>query len=168
MESQKGAGIMLIELPIIWIVVINIVLWGAIHMGIAYFATILPEKMIKTDSKWFEEKDWERGGKIYEDVFKIKKWKEILPDGSALFKQGFRKKRMQRMDKDYLKRFVLEVCRAEMAHWIVILFSPIFFIWNWWWAGIIMIVYAFIANMPCILAQRYNRIRLRRLLRAKS
>jgi glycosyl-4,4'-diaponeurosporenoate acyltransferase len=43
------------------------------------------------------------------------------------------------------------------------LFSPVFFVWNIWWVGIVMIVYAMLANMPCIMIQRYNRIRLKRV-----
>ena len=87
------------------------------------------------------------------------------PNGAALFKKGFRKKRMTSLNKEYLDRFILEVCRAELAHWVVILSSPVFFICNYWWAGFIMIAYAFAANLPCILAQRYNRIRFRMILR---
>ncbi|MCF7734052.1 MAG: hypothetical protein K9N23_20380 [Akkermansiaceae bacterium] len=36
--------------------------------------------------------------------------------------------------------------------------------WNSWWADAVMAAYAIAANLPCILAQRYNRLRLRRLL----
>ena len=32
------------------------------------------------------------------------------------------------------------------------------------WADLIMVVYAVSANLPCILAQRYNRARIQRLL----
>lgn len=155
---------MLIELPIIWTIIINILLWLAIHLTIAYIATILPSGLINVESPIYREWNWEKGGMIYEKYFRIRMWKELLPDGSALFKKGFRKKRMVTVSREYIEKFIIEVCRAEMAHWIVILCSPVFFIWNPLWAGIVMILYAIAANMPCILAQRYNRIRLRRLL----
>lgn len=155
---------MLIELPIFWTILINILLWLSIHLTIAYLATILPSGLINIDSTVFREWNWEKGGRFYEKYFRIRLWKELLPDGSALFKKGFRKKRMVSASPEYINRFIIEVCRAEMAHWIVILCSPVFFIWNPLWAGIVMIFYAIAANMPCILAQRYNRIRLRRLL----
>ncbi len=159
---------MLIEAPVIWIIIIDFVLWFIIHMSVAYAATALPERYINVRASLYKERDWERGGLLYEKLFKIKKWKEILPDGSALFKKGFRKKRMNTRSREYFERFILETCRAEAAHWIVILFSPIFFIWNYWQAGIVMIIYAFFANLPCIMAQRYNRIRFRRLLKARG
>lgn len=140
-------------------------MWFLIHMSVAYFITLVPERFINVRSWLYKQRNWEKDGIIYEQVFRIKSWKELLPDGSALFKKGFKKKRMVSLTKEYLEKFILEVCRAEMVHWIVILFSPVFFIWNWWWVGIIMIIYAIIANLPCILAQRYNRIRFRKLLK---
>lgn len=155
---------MLIVLPEIWIIIIDIVLWFIIHMSVAYIATILPLNNLNTNSWLLKERKWEKSGKIYEEIFQIKKWKELLPDGSALFKKGFRKKRMTSSNPEYLQKFIIETGRAEIVHWIVILFSPVFFIWNYPWAGWVMIAYAIIANMPCILAQRYNRIRLKKLL----
>ncbi len=125
---------------------------------------MLPAKFINPNYWLFRKRKWENEGDFYEIYFKIKTWKEILPDGSALFKKGFRKKRLTTTNADYIYQFILEVCRAEAVHWIVILLSPVFFIWNYWWAGIIMIIYAFVANLPCIFAQRYNRIRFKRLL----
>jgi glycosyl-4,4'-diaponeurosporenoate acyltransferase len=88
-----------------------------------------------------------------------------LPDGAALFKEGFEKKRLKETNMEYLNWFMRETCRAELTHWIVFLFGPLFFIWNLWWVGIVMILYASLANMPCIITQRYNRIRLRRISR---
>ena len=125
--------------------------------------TVLPDKYINTEFWLFKEFRWEKNGKLYESVFKIKKWKELLPDGSAIFKKGFRKKRIVTRDEKYFRQFKLELCRAEAVHWVVILFSPVFFIWNYWWVGYIMILYAVIANFPCIIAQRYNRIRFNKM-----
>ena len=36
---------MLIELPVIWIVLIDIVLWGIIHISVAYIGTVLPDNI---------------------------------------------------------------------------------------------------------------------------
>ncbi len=155
---------MLIELPVYWIIIIDILAWFIIHMSVSYVVTIVPEKYINTQAWIYREGTWEKRGELYERFFKIKKWKDMLPDGAALFRKGFRKRSLTSVTKEYLQQFIVEVCRAESAHWIVILFAPLFFIWNYWWAGIIMIVYALIANVPCILAQRYNRIRFKRIL----
>jgi glycosyl-4,4'-diaponeurosporenoate acyltransferase len=159
---------MLLVLPEIWIIIIDIVLWFIIHMSVAYIATILPLDNLNTESWLLKERNWEKSGNFYDRFFKIKKWKGLLPDGSALFKKGFRKKRMTSSNPEYLSKFIIETGRAEIVHWIVILFSPVFFIWNYPWAGWVMIIYAIIANLPCILAQRYNRIRFKRMISKNS
>lgn len=154
---------MLIEVSELLMIIINIVMWAIIHISVAYGATILPNKYININSWIYKKRSWEYDGKIYENIFKIKSWKHLLPDGSAMFKKGFRKKKLNNTDSEYITQFIIELCRAELTHWIVILFSPIFFIWNYEWVGYIMILYAIIANLPCILAQRYNRIRFKKV-----
>jgi glycosyl-4,4'-diaponeurosporenoate acyltransferase len=72
---------------------------------------------------------------------------------------------LKETSKHYLDSFIRETCRAELTHWIVFLFGPLFLMWNLWWVGIIMIVYATLANIPCVITQRYNRIRLQRIAR---
>lgn len=156
---------MLIELPIIWTIIINITLWFIIHMSFAYILTIIPSSSINIKSWIYEQRAIEQNGKFYEDIFKIKRWKDYLPDGAALFQKGFQKKKLLSFENEYMKQFVVETCRGELAHWLVILFSPVFFIWNPLWAGIVMIIYALIVNLPCILAQRYNRIRFQRIIK---
>jgi len=44
---------------------------------------------------------------------------------------------------------------------------PIFSIWNPLWAGWVMVIYAIAANLPCILAQCYNRSIVRRIARSR-
>jgi glycosyl-4,4'-diaponeurosporenoate acyltransferase len=61
---------------------------------------------------------------------------------------------------DYCRTFVLETCRAELCHWIVIALVPTFFLWNPWYVAWPMVPYAIVANAPCIVAQRFNRPRL--------
>jgi glycosyl-4,4'-diaponeurosporenoate acyltransferase len=54
------------------------------------------------------------------------------------------------------------------VHWAVLALSGLFFLWNPWWAGMVMIAYAAAANLPCILIQRYNHLRLARAIAARS
>ena len=67
----------------------------------------------------------------------------------------------------YLAQFLLETRRAEWAHWCMLGCLPIFFLWNPPWACLVMTAYALAANLPCILAQRYNRIVLDRVVRTR-
>lgn len=74
------------------------------------------------------------------------------------------KKRLHDKNPAYLRAFYRETCRAELTHWATILFAPLFFLWNPFWVGVFMIFYALAENIPLIMAQRYNRNRLRRIL----
>jgi hypothetical protein len=68
----------------------------------------------------------------------------------------------------HLHRFIRETWRGELCHWCALGCAPVFFLWNPWWADLIMVGYGLLANLPCILAQRYNRLRLQRLLSRRS
>lgn len=59
---------------------------------------------------------------------------------------------------------MIESRRAEPTHWLQVIWVPVFFLFNPFWIGVIMIGYAPIVNLPCILVQRYNRPRLKRIL----
>jgi glycosyl-4,4'-diaponeurosporenoate acyltransferase len=154
---------MLFHLPILPTILIDIVAWFAIHLGVSYWMTHISLSSLDTTLWLYKQRRWEHNGKIYESLFRVKLWKKRLPDGAALFKGGFRKKYLQGNDQDYLNRFIRETCRAELTHWIVIVFGFLFFIWNMWWVGVVMIVYAVSVNLPCIISQRYNRIRLKKV-----
>lgn len=138
--------------------------WLVIHLGMSYICVKIPISFFKRDLWWFRIRNWEYRGRIYKRVFKVKKWRDIVPDCGGLFKGGFPKKNLESSDPQYLKTFFYETKRAELTHLLTILPAPIFFLWNIWWVGIIMIVYALIANIPCILLQRYNRARLSNLI----
>jgi len=155
---------MLWELPTAALVALNIGAWLLVHLGVAYLATQAPAERIDLDGWLLRARRFEHGGQLYERAFRITRWKGKLPDGAALFKKGFRKQRFASRDAAYLQRFARETGRAELAHWAVMACAPLFFLWNPPWAGGAMIAYAVLANAPCILAQRYNRFRLRRVL----
>ncbi len=155
---------MLIELPVRWIVVLNVAGWPFIQLGLAWLFIRLP-------LAWFrpgEPFKWEQDGRIYDRLFGIKRWKERLPDGAAWFAGGFSKANLSARRPDYLQRFAAETWRGELCHWMALGFVPLFFLWNPWWGDLIMVAYALAANGPCILAQRYNRARFSRLAGMKS
>ncbi len=76
----------------------------------------------------------------------------------------FRKKNLEHVTHANLHRFLIESCRAEMTHFFAIL--------PFWVFGfiappeviLIMLLYALALNMPCIIAQRYNRPRIKNLM----
>jgi len=134
-----------------------------IHVSISLLTDKIQPDSFNPESWLYKERKWEVGGRIYQRCFKIKTWKGLLTDGAALNKNKFQKKHLGNPNAMYIRRFIAETCRAELIHWVIFIFSPLFFIWNEWWIGMIMIAYGFLVNVPCIVTQRYNRIRLKRI-----
>ena len=159
---------MLIQLPVTWLVVANVLGWLVIHLGVAWLVTQFPDRIFRPDDWLYRSRKWESGGRLYEKMFRIRAWKNLLPDGAALFSKGFKKRHIESGKRAYLERFARETCRGELAHWIVLACSLLFFLWNPWWAGLVMVAYALAVNIPCIMAQRYNRIRLSRVAARRS
>jgi glycosyl-4,4'-diaponeurosporenoate acyltransferase len=158
---------MVIHLSSLWMLVLDFIAWLVINLSVAGVISKLRLQSFNQETWLFKERNWEKQSRLYDHLLKIKKWKSWLPDGAEVSHKAFKKKHLQTADPAYIRVFVLETCRAEILHWIIFLFGFVFFIWNPWYVGIIMIVYAGTTNLPCILTQRYNRIRLKRLLLAR-
>jgi glycosyl-4,4'-diaponeurosporenoate acyltransferase len=149
-----------VELPVTWIVVLNVGGWLLLQLGLAWAFTRMPVM-------WFHAvppRAWENDGRFYERFTAIRRWKGLLPDGAGWFAGGFRKRTLAGSDPEYLQRFLRETRRGELCHWLAVCGVPIFFLWNPWWGDLIILAYALTANLPCILTQRYNRARMLRLI----
>jgi len=159
----------IIYLGTFWTIIIDIIAWFIIHMGVALILVQIPAERFEPGSFLYRFRSWEKEGALYNKIFRIKKWKELAPDGASLLKdKGFPKKRLKSHDESYLKLFLLETCRAELTHWIIIGFALLFFLWNRFPIGLIMILYALLENLPLIMVQRYNRNRLVRVIEKKK
>jgi glycosyl-4,4'-diaponeurosporenoate acyltransferase len=145
------------------LVLVNIVAWGVIHASTGYLVHRLPARLFTGDSWLTRQRRLEGDGRLYVRVFRIKRWKHLLPEAGALFAGGFDKRRLTSRDDDYLATYVRETRRAELGHWLAAAGAPLFFLWNPAWIGAVMVVYAVVANGPCVLSQRYNRLRLVRI-----
>lgn len=148
----------------IWAV--NILGWPVIHLATGFVVLRLPAHLFAQDDWVTVPRRWEQDGHFYRRRLAVRKWKALLPDG-APWLGGMAKKRLHSRDSSYLEQFVLETRRAEWAHWCMLCFLPFFFLWNPPWAWLIMTAYAGAANLPCIVAQRYNRITLDRVLQSR-
>jgi len=156
------------HLPSLWTVITDFLAWLLIHVFVSLPIAKMRLDSFNPDSWLYKERRWENRGRFYDTFFRIKRWKGFLPDGAAVSKSGFRKKRLGNNDAAYIRRFILETCRAELTHWVIFVFAIVFFVWNDWWIGLIMIAYATVVNIPCVITQRYNRIRLRRVYEIQS
>lgn len=147
-----------------WILILSILLWLVFQTSAGLICRIIPARYYSLDSVLFKERAWEKNGKFYSKFFKVKKWKHLLPDGAAATR-GYRKKNLKDYSSENLEHFLVESCRAELTHilailpfWVFGLFGPPKII-------PIMLFYALAVNMPCIIVQRYNRPRIKRLIK---
>ena len=155
----------LIHLSTFWTIVVDFIAWFIVHIGVVAIMVRIPARYFNPNQWLYRSRNWERGGNVYQEFFRIKKWKHHLPDAApVLGRFGFQKKRLDEKNPEYFEAFLKETCRAELNHWILILFAPFFFLWNRPVVGLFMIFYALLENLPFIIAQRYNRYRFRGLL----
>ena len=150
-------------------IILCFVAWPVLQVTAALICLYLPDRYFSPDSYFFRTHRFEKEGRIYDHIFRVSRWKHLLPDGGAILKKrGFKKKKLEGHSKEYLNRFLVESARGELTHWLAILpfwifgfFTPPQVIWY-------MLVYALLVNLPCIIAQRYNRPRIKKFLKRIS
>lgn len=148
-----------------WTIALCFVLWIVINLSVSYICLYLPDKFFNPRSFFFRSHPFEKDGQLYEDFLKVKSWKKLLPDGGGLWKKrGYKKRHLEDFSEENLEKFLVEACRGELTHWLSILpfwvfgfFLPASATWA-------MLIYALVANLPCIITQRYNRPRVQKLL----
>jgi glycosyl-4,4'-diaponeurosporenoate acyltransferase len=157
-----------VELSDGWTVVVDVVAWAVISTAVGYLTHRAPVARFATDGPVTRLRPFERDGRWYERHVAIKVWKGWLPEAGGLFEGGFSKRSLRAGGPDgrlaHLERFVVETRRAEVTHWLVMAAGPFFVLWNPWGLALVMVAYGVVANLPCLLVQRYNRARLRRVL----
>ena len=154
------------ELTGFWLLGANIGGWLILQVFIAYMALKLPDAWLNHHWWLFRPHFLESKGTIYRRVFRVRRWKDALPSGAAVTR-GFSIKHVSSHDEAYLDQWARESCRAEVTHWLCLLALGIFLLWNPLVGDIVNAVYAVAANVPCIIAQRYNRPRLVRIIERK-
>ena len=158
---------MLIDLPLHWIILLDIAAWFIFHMGISLGCMKIPDAWYAKTESFFQSFAWEENGELWQRLFRIKAGKRKLPEGSSIIKSSYNKKQLHGTDKQTFEKFIIETKRAELTHWLLMPPAFVFFIWNPLWAGIVMVIYACVVNIPFILIQRYNRPRLVRVKERK-
>ncbi|SHH87732.1 UDP-N-acetylglucosamine:LPS N-acetylglucosamine transferase [Sporobacter termitidis DSM 10068] len=120
----------------------------------------VPPKLLDYRRWLYKAKKWEANGTVYQRIFKVKRWKDALPELSDFIKTIFPRKRIAAFDKNHMQKYLLESCRAELTHWGIILSSFLFGIWNDFIKTALMVLLAIGLNLPYVIIQRYNRPRL--------
>ena len=129
-----------------------------------YLGQKLPARLCSINNWLFKERRWERGGNFYERVFKVKLRKTLLPEVGDFVRSVFAKKHLWYFTREYLTKYLMESCRAELTHWIIIFSTFFFSLWNTIAATLDVFWFSVVLNMPYIIIQRYNRPRIRRLI----
>lgn len=155
----------MVDLPTGWTILLDCIAWALIQPAIAYLSILMPDRWFDPGRALFRARSWEQGGHIYDRWFRVKRWKDRVPSGGALFRRGFALRQLETRDPETLRQWLIETCRAEACHWIAMLPAGLFFLWNPPAVGWGMVVYALAFNLPLIVVQRYNRPRLHALYR---
>ncbi|QGG56553.1 glycosyl-4,4'-diaponeurosporenoate acyltransferase [Paenibacillus sp. FSL W8-1187] len=139
------------------VILLDAAVWLLLHGAAVAAAIRIPWERFAADGPVTRLRGFEAGGRWYERRLLVQRWKDRLPDGGGWVKAGFPKRRLRSGSREYLERFAAETRRGELTHWAMLLPLPLFALWNNAIGMIIMTIYALIANIPCILVQRYNR-----------
>ena len=150
-----------------YVVLADAAVWAGWSTAVGYAAHRLPPAALHRDTVLTRPWRWENGGRTYE-VVGIRRWKDRLPEAGAVFRGGVSKRSLRGSSDDDLWAFAAETRRAELVHWAVPAITPLFALWNPPWLFAAMVGYALVANVPCLVVQRYNRARLLRVLERRS
>ena len=124
-------------------VVVTVV--GAV-LGFALAA--VPGRIFHQDFFLYRCFPFEKNGAFYEKYFKITRWKDKLPEFSEIVKIGFCKDSLTDLSQNYLDRFLTETMRAEFCHVLLILLSPVYYLFNTPAWGLTMVIATILGNLP--------------------
>lgn len=147
---------------------LDVMAWIILHLGIGFYSSKIPVERFNPDQRFYQTFVWEKGGRIYQQLFHVRSWKRFIPQGSKLHGEAFSLQRLPGKDPITLKRWLQESIRAEFCHWMMVFPGFVFFLWNSELGGWLMVAYAALNNFFPIVAQRFNRPRIRHYLEQTS
>lgn len=147
---------------LVFLVIIDSLIWIVYSVIIGFLVTKIGTQTLKKIQLLDIQLE---GTKGFCDAISIKRWKDKVPEAGSMFKGGVSKKSLIGMDDLSLENYAAETKRAEIAHYLFLFLTPVFFLFNPWFLSLAMVIYAVIANIPCILIQRYNRARIYAILK---
>lgn len=99
---------MLIDLPLHWIILLDITAWFVFHMGISLLCMKIPDAWYAKTESFYQPFAWEKNGELWQRLFRIKDWKKRLPEGSSIIKSSYNKKQLHGTDKQTFEKFIIE------------------------------------------------------------
>lgn len=146
-----------------WLLLANVAAWAVAHAATGYVAHRLPEAWCRRDNQLTRIRRPDRTESRCR-LFRVSSWKNSMPEAGAFFAGGVSKKHLPGTSTAALVHFAALTRRAELGHWMALFAGPVFALWNPLHVTIWMVVYGAAVNAPFIAIQRYNRVRLARIL----
>lgn len=134
---------------------VDILYWPVVQLSVSAVFIRVPSRFFSWESERNRLQEVRRSLRLYRRL-RVPYWKKKLPD--AAFLVGGTRKRVNPYCHADVSRFLTDLRRAEVAHWTQLAFAVPCWFWNPIWASVVMTAYAICTNVPCIAAQRYNRI----------
>ncbi len=146
---------------------LNISTWVMWFFIVGFCVSKLSDNFLAKDRIFTKLFDFEKETIWFNHYLKIDKWKDKVPELGNFFGKGFPKRSVGQAEVSHLQLFIRETRRAEIAHWIMTAGWIFTIIFNPLWAIVFNLFFAHVVNFPCLLIQRYNRVRLLRVLETK-
>ena len=134
--------------------------WAGFGVASGWVAHRRPVAAFEHDTWLTRLRPWEARGRRYDRWFRVRRWKDRLPEAGALFAGGWAKDRIRSFAPADLRRLAAETRRAEWVHWANIAFGASFALWTPWDVAVVMVVFGLVVHLPFVGVQRYNRARL--------
>ena len=150
---------MLLRLPWLWVVVLDALAWTVWSAAAGWWIVHRGPRQPETDGALLRLRPFERRGRWYERTLKVKRWKSWLPEAGRMF-GGRSKRHLPPGGAQGLPLFLADCRRAERTHWLIVAATPVFAVWNPPGLFIAMVLFAVVANGPCLIVLRYNRARV--------
>lgn len=147
------------SLKLLFLFTINAILWFCAHMYVSKLFLYISDQHYKDGALKLKSFNYEERGTIYQKLFKVKLWKDKVPEGSQFFTNTYNKRELKDNSPETIDAFLVEVNRAEITHWGILFTLPIVLLLNPRWTYKVHTIYALAANLPFIVIQRYNRPR---------
>ena len=127
------------------------------HFGMRLLVGALVPKRFDYRKRWFQPAKWESA---FYKALRLRKWKGQLPTyNPALFS----------LEENSPEQILCNMCQAEVVHEVIILFSfvPLLFnfVWDSFFVFLITSLLAAGFDSLFVMLQRFNRPRIRKLLR---
>ncbi len=144
------------------LVAIDSAAWLGISVSAGLVCSLLPSAFLQRDTAITQIRNFERTGQVFRQLG-VHRWKNALPETNRVG-LGQRESKRRLPPRKGFATLAAETRRAEYVHLMITAAGPLFLLWNPWPLGLLMVIFGVAMNAPFIAIQRYNRLRLLRVI----